>query len=75
MSEKIKALYSPTTGMIGCVLIQAGTGGNTSVAHEFDTEDWLLSPDTSLRMMEATREQWKFIAKLSREERVARWSR
>lgn len=74
MSESmIPAIYSPEKGMVGCVLLQAAVGGSQAVSHLFETKDWLLAPDDTMVRMQATREQWKFIAGMSREERIQRW--
>lgn len=68
-----KALYNPDTGMIGCVLLQAALRGDQQVPHLFDTKDWDLAPKPGQIMLEATMDQWRFVAGLSREERVQRW--
>ena len=68
-----KALYNPDTGMIGCVLLQAAYRGDQQVSHLFDTSDWELAPVRGQVLLEATMDQWKFLAGLQREERVQRW--
>ena len=74
MSGQIEAIYSPTTGRIACVLIQAAAGTSTSVAQLFDTDDWDVSPKDTMLRMSATRDQWKQLAAMTREERVERWN-
>lgn len=70
---KIRAMYSPTTGTIGCVIIQVAMGGDRTIAQLFDTADWEVAPIPSLAPMDATREEWQWLARLSRQERVDRW--
>ena len=61
MPDKVKALYNPLTGMIGCVILQAGVGGSSEVAASvFSTEDWEVAPAEGQAVMEATLEQWEF---------------
>lgn len=73
MPETIRAVYSPTTGQIGCVLLQAGANGDPAIAKLFDNADWLLAPSPTLQHMEATFEQWQWLAGLTRDQRVERW--
>ena len=47
----------------GCTLLQAAMGGDPLIAHEFDTEDWLLAPTEDMRMYEITKEQLKILVK------------
>ena len=69
-----KVVYNPLTGMIGCVLIQAVHGCDSSVSHLFSTEDWELAPTEGQGKMDATKEQWEFIAGITRQERIDRWA-
>lgn len=73
MSDSLKAVYDPVEGKIGCVLLQAAMSGDPAVAKMFPNEDWVLHPVPGLQRMEATRGQWKWLASLSREQRVERW--
>jgi hypothetical protein len=41
----------------------------------FDVSDWDLSPEKGQVLMQATDEQWEQLAKMSREDRVDRFSR
>ena len=69
-----KAIYNSKTGMIGCVLIQAGLGGNPRISQMFDNDDWELAPVEGQALMDATIEQWQFVADMTREQRVERWN-
>jgi len=74
MSETIEAIYSPETGRVACVILQAAYGASQKVARMFHSEDWDTAPRDTMRRMAATAEQWKQIASMRREDRVARWN-
>lgn len=74
MSDTLEAIYSPETGRVACVLLQAAYKASQEVARIFPADDWDTAPRDTMRRMSATREQWKQIAAMSRKERVARWS-
>lgn len=74
MSNKIKTVYNLKTGKVGCVLIQAGHACPTDVAARvFNPDDWEVAPTEGQAVMEATLDQWKFIANMSIEDRVQRF--
>jgi hypothetical protein len=68
-----KAVYNPETGKVACVLLQAVYRGDLSIPQLFKTEDWELGPVEGQRMFNATKEQWEFIASLSKQERIERF--
>jgi hypothetical protein len=41
----------------GCVLLQAGMGGDTRFIHLFPTETWLLAPTPGLRLYPVNEDQ------------------
>lgn len=41
----------------GCVLLQAALGCQSSIAHRFPVESWLLAPTPGLKVYEITDEQ------------------
>lgn len=69
--EKISAIYSPSTGRIACVLLQAAYGCDNRAAMLFDTKDWILAPEDGLVMMTDTLENWREVATMSRPQRLA----
>ena len=42
-----------------CVLVAAGFGADSSLAHEFDANDWLLSPTDDMQVYDVTEDQLK----------------
>ena len=68
MTEKTyKLVVDVATKRPGCVLLQAGCGGdNHLVSALFDPEDWVLAPTEKMGMVEGTREQWTRHAELLR---------
>lgn len=75
MSEQIEAIYSPTTGRVACVLIQAAARASQSVPVLFNTDDWDTAPKDTMVRMSATLGQWRQLAAMTREERVERWNK
>lgn len=73
MTDMVSALYNPTTGKIGCVLLQSAYGAEKRVSHLFDVADWELAPAEGQAIMQATLEQWRWLAGLEREQRVWRF--
>jgi len=70
----IPAVYNILTGNIGCVLLQAGCGGDSAVSQLFDTQEWDLAPSEGHQLMRATASQWRQLADMPREERVRRFN-
>ena len=73
MSKLIEAIYSPDTGRIACVLLQAVYGASQEVARIFSADDWDTAPRDTMLRMSATKDQWKQIAAMPIAERVAKW--
>jgi hypothetical protein len=73
MSEQIEAIYSPKTGRVACVILQAAFGTSRAVASMFPSKDWDTAPRDTMVRMSATMDQWKQLAAMTREERVSRW--
>lgn len=71
----MKALYNLMTGKVGCVLLQATCGGDTSVSHLFDVSEWEVSPEDGQALLEATETQWRALASMPVRDRVERWKR
>jgi hypothetical protein len=71
--DTLEAIYSPETGRVACVLLQAAFGTSQKVSRMFPADDWDTAPRDTMRRMSATAEQWKLIAAMPREARVARW--
>lgn len=60
----LKAVIYPDDKKIGCVLLQAMYGGDSSVPSLFfDNDLWALSPMKNPRPCSATAEQWRWLAK------------
>ena len=71
--EVIPGVYNPLTGNVGCVILQAGYGCGNEVSHIFGNDDWELHPVDGQTVMQATREQWEWLASMPRDARVAHW--
>ena len=50
MEEGIFLAYDQKKMKVGCVLIQAGMGGNSEVAQEFRTDLWELAPSDDMKV-------------------------
>ena len=69
--ELVRSLYSPTTGIIACVLLQAGLGGDRRPCHCFDARDWEVGfPDDTFGWVSLTMDQWRKLGSLPRQERI-----
>lgn len=68
--RSFRALYQPSTGMVGCVIIQAVFGGDREVCHLFSGKDWYTAPVKDAVWIDAPMKDWEFVASLSREERL-----
>lgn len=68
MNEKTYTLVvDVATKRPGCVLLQAGMGGDNHLVSElFDTDDWVLAPTEKMAMVTGTRQQWERHAELLR---------
>lgn len=75
MSETIEAIYSPETGRIACVLLQAAWKADARIARLFPGEDWDTAPKDTMRRMSATLDQWRQIAAMPRDKRIARFQK
>jgi hypothetical protein len=67
-----RSLYSPGTGQISCVIMQAAYRLDRAPCHFFGSGDWntgMPAPDS--RIMEATESQWRAVGRMSRAERIA----
>ena len=73
MTERtFSSLYSPSTGQISCVIMQAIYGGDRQPCGFFGAGDWNTSmPAEDSRMMSATEKQWREVAALPIAERIA----
>lgn len=73
MSERVfRSLYSPGTGQISCVIMQAVYQLDRQPCGFFGAGDWntgLPAPDS--RIMTATEREWRAVARMSRAERIA----
>ena len=70
--ELVRSLYSPTTGIIACVLLQAGLGGDRRPCHCFDAREWEVGfPDETFGWVSLTMDQWRKLGSLPRQERIA----
>ena len=72
MTEKTyKLVVDVATRRPGCVLLQAGYGGdNHLVSAVFDPADWIVAPTDNMAMVEGTREQWERHAELLERKRT-----
>lgn len=43
-----KFAFDPDRMQVGCVIVQAGYGGDTAVCQEFDTKDWVVHPTDAM---------------------------
>lgn len=67
-----RSLYSPETGRIACVLLQAALKGDRQPCHYFGAGDWETGlPDKTFGWVELPRSVWKQIGLMERDERVA----
>lgn len=71
--NKVVALYSPSTGMVACPILQAVGKGSRAVPHLFDTQDWVLTPEPHLQRLEAPWSEWQKLAKMDANQRVQRY--
>lgn len=69
MTERIKALYSPSKRQVACVLLAAAFGGGREVCLIFDSTDWFVAPQPDMRWISATPEQWRELAAMAPEDR------
>lgn len=53
----MKIAYDCELKRPACVLVAAGMGADSNLAHYFDPQDWLLSPTPALKVYECTPEQ------------------
>ena len=59
-----RALIFPAERRIGCVLLQAGCGADSSVCRLFDIELWQTAPMSGGVVVSGTTEEWKRLAEL-----------
>lgn len=59
-----KILYDVTLRKIGCVLLQASTGGDTRAPQDFPTEDWFLAPTPNMRLYETSESQYEALKEM-----------
>ncbi len=69
----VRAVYNPHTGLIGCPILQAASGGSTAVSKLFAHEHWELCPEPGQAMFAATAAQWQLLAEQTPEQRVAKY--
>ena len=62
---KMKIAYDTELMRPGCVLLQATLGCDYHLAHEFETQYWLLAPTDNLRVFELTKDQLKRLVKMT----------
>ncbi len=43
--------------MIGCVLLQAAFGGNSSIVHQVNTDKWFLAPTDNMKLYRIPRDK------------------
>ncbi len=66
----LSGLYSPSRGMVGCVLLAAAFGiRDRRVNNIFDTSDWFVAPVDDMFPMNARMSEWRFVAALPRDRR------
>lgn len=53
----MKVAFDVTLMRPACVVLQAGLGAEPSVAHAFDSRDWLVSITPNMKVYEVTPEQ------------------
>ena len=72
MSERsYSSLYSPSTGQISCVIMQAAYGLDRAPCHFFGSGDWNTGlPNDDSRIFTATESEWRKIGMMSRDERI-----
>ena len=61
----MKIAYDINLMRPACVLVAAGAGGDSSLAHEFNVDDWLLSPTDDLRVYDVTDDQLKQLVQMT----------
>lgn len=61
MTERTyKVAFGTESRRPGCVLLQAGFGGDSHIVSEvFDTRHWLLAPSEPFAMVTGTKEQFR----------------
>ena len=65
-----RIVYDPVLKRPACVLLQAAYGCDSSLSHQFDTEDWLLAPTENMGVMEVTEEQLALLPEITRTNRL-----
>ena len=66
MTDKIRVVMDVVQRRPACVLLQAAMGGDHAfVSAVFAADSWLITPNENMRLVEATKEQWKEIARCS----------
>lgn len=61
----MKVAYDKTQMRPACVLVAAGLGADTDVAHRFPTTLWLLHPTPDMRVYETSSEQLDKLVKVT----------
>lgn len=57
----------------GCVVVQAGMGGSSSiVSQHFDAVDWLTYPTPDMKLFPTTEEQIPTLVEITRQARLER---
>ncbi len=62
----MKIAFDATLMRPGCVLIQAALGGDSTVAHLFPLDSWLLAPTDDMKVYETTPEQAERLVEMTK---------
>lgn len=64
---RLRSLYSPSLGQVGCVLLNAAFGiADRRVNRIFSARDWFVSPVDDMFVIEAPLSEWEQVAAMER---------
>lgn len=66
----IRALFSPSLGQVGCVLIQAAFRGDRRACNIFDARDWFTAPAPDMVWIAEPASAWEAVAAMPRADRI-----
>lgn len=62
-AQRFPFIYDAKLKRPACVLLQAAFGGTSSLAHRFDSRDWLVSPTPDMRGYMVTLDEIRQLAR------------